>query len=107
MYLSGDGGAIDRERGRTFFEKACRLGHSQACKALKDPHLGVTPKTQAKTPESACMAGDGAACGALGRKYEQARGDQKQAERAVRLFEKGCTLGHAPSCNALGEICHG
>lgn len=51
-----------------------------------------------------CDAGQGGACGHLGRAYEFGSGIDADAGEAVRLYKRGCKLGAKDVCRTLTQV---
>jgi hypothetical protein len=91
----GDGVKEDRSRGLSLQLAACRGGHGPACSAwvTRGPHRVPLDGRGAQAVASACAAGDGAACLAVG---------YLGLASPDAPFERGCRAGDAASCSAYG-----
>lgn len=93
----------DPDRASASRERACALGHPDAC---EETTLlgGIEARRQAAEP--LCAQGDPAGCHALGvalrQRYEGTGKADWAAARAA--FETGCAKGHAASCGELGLL---
>lgn len=72
----------------------------------KKPGLAThlpTPASYLARPETACRAGDGAACLEAARAWERSVGTRgSDAAKAQSFFDRGCDLGNVEACVALG-----
>jgi hypothetical protein len=75
---------------------------------LGPPGLGlIVAAVAACSPRLPDCGAAGASCAEIGARYE--RGDRVKVDltTAGRLYERGCTLGEADSCRALGRLHEG
>jgi hypothetical protein len=73
LWQKGDGGPVDPEKARAFYDRSCSLG------------------------------GDGRGCGNLGALWFKGEGVPKDVVKARQLWDKACNLGHGTSCDNLGR----
>jgi rhomboid protease GluP len=101
-YTVGEDVRRDLVRARTFLERACRGGLSEAC-----THLGLTYEEDAGLPdpgralslfETACQGGSAYGCRKLGIALWHGRGTPSDREQALILFMRACQAGDQRSC---------
>lgn len=107
---STDGRPImERDTGRAFslFQRACDEGSADGCWSLAQRFavggLGV-PRDVALSlslSERACVAWECFACAGLADRYDVGDGVARDADRARKLYERACGLGHMGSCRRL------
>ncbi|MBL4636871.1 MAG: sel1 repeat family protein [Kofleriaceae bacterium] len=104
-----------------FLESACTANHSASCATLSSMHRnGQVEKNERRATHfdrrvveihaSECDAGDGLACGNLGRMYDNGSGgadkNPKKAiayfKKGLRIFRKSCKSGDGEQCWFLG-----
>lgn len=106
-------GQRDLHKSATLLQKGCSLGNQIACGLLKDPKFQQTvasapaPAVGANNPAAligtACDGGWGQSCRNLAHLYFIGDGVAQDLARAAQLYQKGCTLGDQPSCDALKD----
>lgn len=63
------------------------------------------PAAAAELYRQACGVDDGAACALLGSKYtSEGRGVEPDMSTALEYFQRGCDLGNAVACDAVGQV---
>ena len=93
----------------------CKGGHNHACAALGLMLLGGTPDVKCDTKRAtsllskACDDNSQDSCYALGNMYLREKGHgrpvtERDPVLAKKFLEKGCALGHGPSCFNLAVM---
>lgn len=101
----GSGGPADEARGRDLQRAACEKGNADGCIGVMMRGAMFLPGKGRIVGGSAlarrCRGGDGKACFVLGRIGKRAL-PLVGAASVDAIFERGCALGEAASCNAVG-----
>lgn len=93
MHLVGPEALRSEDKALMFFQDACRAGGTRGCERV------------ATTYEKRCEAGDRDLCVQLADMYARGiDGVEKNPNRSVVLYQKGCTDGSMKACTELGII---
>lgn len=102
--INGAGVARDRERGIRLIEETCAKNGAAACRTraeLREKGLDGSPADPAaglQLLEQACELGDGLACEQLAKRFYRGTGVNVDQARAVKLYERSCSLGWPSAC---------
>lgn len=102
LYANGFFGAKDVAMSVQLYVRACNMSadHEKHCTGVAylydhgGPNLPRDPALAAQFYQRSCNAGNTAACGILGDKYEQGDGVTQAADVAEQLYKKACADGH-------------
>lgn len=105
-----------RDQAYYLYEHVCDQGEALGCSRLAEITYvlaSVGPEwinldfENAKTAAiAACEQSLGEACGALAGQFEYGEIYPTNKKKAHELYDKGCQLGHLPSCRGLSELDH-
>lgn len=103
----GIGVKRDEKRSHDLLERTCKANVGASCRALAfelyehDPAANIA--RVAALLRAACDTGYGKACADLGRLYAVGQGSvRKDEEQGYGLAKRGCELGDADACAAVG-----
>lgn len=108
---SGKGHALDKAKGRQYYEKSARLGDINACKQLGIMEMSgeggpVDCAAAAGWLQKSADAQDGTSCLYLARLYHTGTGVPPDEQRANALLQQACNLGVQPACELLKNAGH-
>ncbi len=107
LFEAGKGG--DAEDAAGIYEKACNIGHADACVRLGKLYLkgnGV-PKDEKMGVgfvQRSCDEGSGEGCDVLGQLYESANGVPQDAAKAAGFYTKSCDGNEGRGCFHLAQL---
>lgn len=91
--------------GQPGWAQAETMPRSELGQAGVDAEEAGDPAAAAELYRQACGMDDGAACALLGSKYtREGRGVEPDMDRALEYFRRGCELGNAVACDAVGQV---
>lgn len=108
----------DKGRAESLLTHACADGKGDAdgCAVLLSVHVdgkSTPPEELLREAEAACAPGSedprmkrarGEACAIAGHSYERGVGTEPNEPRALGAYQKGCDLGHDPSCRLKRDL---
>ena len=100
MTKSEGGAAVAKQRGGEAIGRSCALGLAEGCQALTD-FVGANG---VRVFEDGCGNGDMIACYLSGWVKARGQGVTRDDAAAIPFFEKACSGGFAPSCEALNQL---
>ena len=112
ILLGANGGENSDTEAAELVNKACKLGHTQACDVSASLHMqgvGCIKDTHAAMAalEVACSQNFSPSCFRLGSYYLTAFkqiGAERSPEKARPYFEQACSYGHPTSCHTLAVM---
>lgn len=106
LYQHGKGGPADLTKAGELYEQACTFEYGEGCERraeLAKEGLGG-PQVELDFSLKACEAQRGAACTRAGEQLNTARGVERDATRAIEMYEKACGLGEVAGCVGAGDL---
>jgi len=99
--ISGQGGeAVSKVRGGEAIGRACNLGLAEGCQALS----GFIRNGGLDVFKNSCSEGETVACFLSGWVQTKGLGVTRNESAAIPFYEKACSRGFGPACEALNQI---
>lgn len=106
LHQLGRGGPVDLDKAATLYEESCAKEHADGCLRRSELARDGTggPPIELDFNIKACMLGLAPACTKAGLQLDTARGVERDAPRAIEMYEKACGLGEVDGCTAVGDL---
>lgn len=106
LYQFGKGGPVDLDKAATLFEQACTYEHFEGCDkraALARTGTG-SAATELDFAMKACEGRLPLSCIAAARQLSAGRGVDRDTDKALSMYQKGCALGDVDGCTGAGDL---
>ena len=106
LYQFGRGGPVDLDKAAALFEQSCEYEHFEGCdKRAELARSGTgSAATELEYAIKGCEGRRPLMCIAAGQQLIAGRGIDRDPQKALSMYEKGCDLGDVDGCTGAGDI---